>query len=167
MKKPQRAPMTQRGAATRGNTLCQNSARFFQTARISPNATGMQNTRPFEGLVFCIPVALGLILAVWKKRAEFWQRVLPRVAAPLCVIGALCGFFMAYYNVRGTGHPFLFPYSIYDRTNLTTGAFVWQALREPFQHSSVQLDDFYNGWARTSWFEGRVNSFDTFCKATI
>jgi len=117
--------------------------------------------------VFCIPVALGLILAVWKKRAEFWQRVLTRVAVPLCVIGALCGFFMAYYNVRGTGHPFLFPYSIYDRTNLTTGAFVWQAPREPFQHSSVQLDDFYNGWARTSWFEGRVNSFYTFCKATI
>ena len=129
--------------------------------------TILANSRPFEGLVFCIPIALGLMIAVWKRRAELWQKVLPRVIVPLCSICALCGLFMAYYNVRGTGNPFLSPYSIYDRTYLTTGAFVWQTPREPFHHSSAQLDDFYNGWARSSWFQGRVNSLHTFGKAIL
>lgn len=127
----------------------------------------LANSRPFEGLVFCIPIALGLILAIWKKRVELWQKMFPRMVVPLCLVGALCALFMAYYNLRGTGHPFLFPYSIYDRAYLTTGAFVWETPREPFHHSSAQLDNFYNGWARSSWFQGRVNSFHTFGKAIL
>jgi hypothetical protein len=127
----------------------------------------LANSRPFEGLVFCVPVALGLILAVWKKRTEFWQRAVPRLVIPLCVVGGICGVFMAYYNVRGTGHPFLFPYTINDRTYLTTPIFGWQTPREPFQHSSPQLDKFYNGWSRDSWFHGRVNSFQTIGKAAV
>jgi hypothetical protein len=129
--------------------------------------TILANSRPFEGLVFCLPIALGLALAAWKKRGDLWQSVVPRVIGPLCLAGALCAAFMAYYNLRGTGNPLVFPYSINDRTYFTTGVFPWQPPRDPFHHSSIQLDNFYNGWARSSWFEGRVNSFQTFSMAAI
>lgn len=125
----------------------------------------LANSRPFEGLIFCLPVALVLLLTLWKKRAELWRRALPRVVVPLCVVGAVCGSFMAYYNFRGTGDPFLFPYTVNDQTYPSAPVFVWQTPKAPFHHSNPQLDSFYNGWARNSWFQGRANSFPTVSRA--
>ncbi|MGD0963843.1 MAG: hypothetical protein ABSA57_08085 [Candidatus Acidiferrales bacterium] len=127
----------------------------------------LANSRPFEGFVFCIPIAFSLIFAIWRKRAELWQTVIPRFLAPLCIVGVTCGFFMIYYNVRGTGHPFLFPYTVNDQLYSTIPVFAWQKPREPFHHTSLQLDEFYNGWERESWFDGRVNNLPTLRKAIV
>ena len=120
----------------------------------------LSNSRPFEGLIFCGPIAVGLIVALWKNQKGLARKtVLLRFVIPLIVAGAVGGGFLAYYNFRGTGHPFLFPYTINDRTYLTTPIFGWGTPRTPFHHSSAQLDDFYNGWARSSWLQGRADSF--------
>ena len=130
-------------------------------------AVTLANSRPFEGLIFFIPVGLGLFFVLWKRRREVWRRALPQVIAPLFVVAALCVAFMAYYNWRGTGNALLSPYILNDRNYLGLPAFVWQTPRTPLQHTSPQLDNFYNGWVRDSWFEGRINSFRTLVGATV
>jgi hypothetical protein len=127
----------------------------------------LANSRPFEGLILCIPVTLGLSFVIRKRWKDVWRRALPQVIIPLCVAAALCLAFMAYYNWRGTGSSLLMPYGLNDRNYLGLPAFVWQAPLSPLHHTSPQLDNFYNGWARTSWFEGRVNSIHTFGKAAV
>jgi hypothetical protein len=127
----------------------------------------LANTRPFEGLIFCIPVTLRLFFVLWKRWRGMWRRALPQVITPLCLIAALCAAFMAYYNWRGTGNWLLSPYVLNDRNYLGLPAFVWQAPRAPLQHTSPQLDNFYNGWVRDSWFQGRINSFRTLGGTTV
>ena len=127
----------------------------------------LANSRPFEGLIFCIPVVMALMVATWRKRYELWQTVVPHIMVPLITVGMICSVFMAYYNVRGTGHPFTFPYTINDRVYLTTPIFAWQTPQKPFQHTSPQLDEFYNEWARDTWLQGRANSLQTIKKVAL
>jgi hypothetical protein len=127
----------------------------------------LANSRPFEGLIFCIPVVLGLIFAIWRKRTAIWPRVVSQLLVPLCAVGVFCAAFMIYYNLRGTGQPLVFPYTVNNRTYLTTPIFTWQTAREPFPHGNPQLDDFFNRDLRQSWFEGRVNTFRTLVKEAV
>jgi hypothetical protein len=141
--------------------------RFRDALLLGLGAVTLANSRPFEGLIFCIPVTLGLFFALCKRWRGIWRRALPQVIAPLCVIAALCGAFMAYYNWRGTGNWLLSPYVLNDRNYLGLPAFIWQAPRPPLQHTSPQLDNFYNGWVRDFWFQGRINSFRTLGGTTV
>ena len=124
-------------------------------------------SRPLEGLILCIPAALGLFFVLCKKRREVWRRALSRVMVPLCVVMALCGAFMSYYDWRGTGHALLFPYVLNDRDYMSAPVFAWGTPRTPHQqYTSPQLESFYNGW-RDSWSHGRINSFRAFSGAAV
>src|SRR5467141_2629771 len=72
----------------------------------------LANSRPYEGLVFCIQIAV--YFARWmagkiRTRIEFQARV-RRVFLPLLASMLLLGLFMAYYNWRQTGNPLLLPH---------------------------------------------------------
>ena len=160
-------------AATGGALVIGAFARIRRTWRardatlLGLGVAVLANSRPFEGLVFCIPVVLGLIVTIWRRRNDFWQGAVPHLIVPVITVGVICGVFMAYYNVRGTGHPFIFPYTINDRTYLTTPIFTWETPKQPFHHTNPQLDRFYNGWSRDSWFQGRANSVQTISKVAL
>ena len=117
----------------------------------------LANSRPFEGLIFCLPVCV--FLAVSLQRAALSPRqAVGRVLLPAAGVLLLCGSFMTYYNWRGTGHPFLFPYTVNDATYMSTPSFVWQKLKPPRHYLNPQFESFYNGWSRTTWRESRVDS---------
>jgi len=143
------------------------SWRTREIALLGSGAAILANSRPFEGLIFCIPVVLGVFIVLWRKREQVWRTVLPRVIMPLCLVAALCGGFMAYYNWRGTGDPLLFPYTLYDRNYLSTPTFLWQTPRAPQHYTNLQFDNFYNGWVRDSWFQGRIDSFRALSRAAV
>jgi len=78
------------------------------------------------------------------------------VLVPIAGVLIACGAFMAYYNWRGTGNALLFPYVVNDRAYLSTPHFSWQELGAPRHYGNPQFDDYYNGWARKMWQEGRL-----------
>jgi hypothetical protein len=125
----------------------------------------LANSRPFEGLVFSLPVMTALAFAWWKKRKTAVREALLRVGIPLCTVGLACLVFMGYYNWRGTGDPFLFPYELNNRTYLSAPLFVWQTPKAVVHHTNTQLDNFYNGWERASAIQGGAHSLQAVIRA--
>ena len=119
----------------------------------------LANSRPFEGFIFCIPVAATLLLWFARPKCADRRRILQRVVFPFCAVALLCGTFEAYYNWRVTGSPILFPYTVYERTYWNLPVFIWQEPGPPVQENNPQFDAFYNhGYARNTWFEGRIRN---------
>ncbi len=109
----------------------------------------LATSRPFEGFIFCIPVAVAL-LWWYLRRMTPAQNVnvrgafLTLTSALLCIIG-----FIAYYNWRVTGNPLVFPDMIETKSYITTPVFVWQQARPPLAYANPQFEVFYNVWLPT------------------
>jgi hypothetical protein len=114
----------------------------------------LANSRPYEGLLLCIPVAIWL--AAWlanrvrKSHAPPSAR-LRRVFVPLALCLGLTAGAMAYYNFRLTGRALLFPYTLNVNTHVTGSIFLWQHAKTPLHYDNQQFEDFYNGWEREEY----------------
>jgi hypothetical protein len=113
----------------------------------------LANTRPYEGLLFCIPVAGWFFrwLAGKTKSPAAPRTRIVKVLAPLAVVLTLTIGFIGYYNWRLTGNALLFPHALNSRTYRTMGLFLWDHPKEPLQYHNQQFDDFYNGWEREDY----------------
>jgi len=118
----------------------------------------LANSRPLEGMVFFLPVAVVLLVRVCDRQSPPWQTTFRKLILPFSAVMLLCGAFMAYYNWRGTGNPLLFPYTLNDRTYSSTPALVFLKEEPPRDGSNPQFDTFYNDWSRRQWKEGRADS---------
>jgi hypothetical protein len=122
----------------------------FRRARdvviLGVGAAILANSRPFEGLVFCLPVAAVLLYWLFRGAAGNWKESLRRVLLPVCAISALCLAFDGYYNWRGTGNCFLFPYVLNVESHFTIPQFVGQQMRPPIHFQNAQFEDYYNRW---------------------
>lgn len=117
----------------------------------------LANSRPFEGAIFGLPVAVYLVAKITRKNLGL-QPVLRMVSAVGIVI-VLCLAFMAYYNRRVTGSALLFPYSLNDKTYLSTPSLAWQQLEPPKRYLNSQFDNYYNdGYMRKAWRTQRANT---------
>ncbi|HXM95655.1 MAG TPA: hypothetical protein VOA64_15615 [Candidatus Dormibacteraeota bacterium] len=117
----------------------------------------LANSRPFEGFILCLAAAAVLTTWLFSKRSPSRRVTLLRVVLPLSGVLLLTAVFLGYYNWRGTGNVFLFPYVVNDQTYLNTPSFVWQKAPPPLHYLNPQLDSVYNGWARTYW---KQHTFD-------
>jgi len=110
----------------------------------------LANTRPYEGLLFCIPVAgwfLWWLAGKTKSRVSKRDRLV-KVLLPATLVFALNLAFMGYYNWRLTRNPLLFPYALNTRTYQTMGFLLWDHPKPPMHYHNQQFEDFYNGWER-------------------
>jgi hypothetical protein len=113
----------------------------------------LANTRPYEGLLFSLPVAGRLLWWLAGKTnspVSLRDRGM-RVFLPLSAVLALTIAFMGYYNWRLTGNVFLFPHVLNSQTYRTTGLFLWDHPKPPRQYHNQQFEDFYNGWEREDY----------------
>lgn len=135
-----------------------NWARY--SAILGIGAVVLFNTRPFEGFIFCLPVFGALLLWIFRRQRFYWRLVLFRIIFPLCVVGTLCAAFDGYYNWRGTGDPFIFPYVLHERTYNSLPPFQWQIATAPHHYVNPQFAGIYNGdgWARINWKKGRITN---------
>ena len=74
----------------------------------------LANSRPYEGLFFGIPVAVALLVWLWKMKRPELGRALKRAMVPLLAVLALTVVAMGYYFWRTTGSPFNPPYLVYE-----------------------------------------------------
>jgi hypothetical protein len=103
------------------------------------------NSRPYEGLLFGLPVATALLMGLRAKDRPSLPLIARRVVAPLLLVLILTLGAMGYYFWRTTGSPWHSPYLVSLQTYKPVPYFAWQSLKPaPDYHHDV-MRAFYLG----------------------
>ena len=116
----------------------------------------LANSRPYEGMIFCLPLAGALGWWLLRDRKARLPGARWHVIAAISCMLIASGAFMAYYNWRGTGNALLFPYVLNERTYFSTPDFCWQEMGPARHYRNAQFDEYYNRWCRRVWRMGRL-----------
>jgi hypothetical protein len=128
-------------------------ARVQDALLLGLGLTILANSRPYEGAVFCTPVA---IWCLWwlagKVKAriavvECWRNV----AVPVALVLALTAAFMGYYNHRLTGSALVMPHVLNTHVYHSAPLFLWEHPSAEKTYRNAQFEDFYNGWERDNY----------------
>jgi hypothetical protein len=115
----------------------------------------LATSRPVEGLIFCVPLAVALLWWTPWREAPARQMYMKRILSPLAAILVCIVGFVAYYNWRVTGSAIVFPHFVEQRMYITTPIFLWQQAKPPLTYSNPQFNDFYHNFMpslyQTSW----------------
>ena len=106
----------------------------------------LANTRPYESLFFCFPVAVVLFVWLFGQRTQRLRVTLRQVVIPLGLLLLITAGGIAYYFWRVTGSPLRNPYTVSLEQYFVTPYFPWQPLRSiPAYHHEI-LQKSYTGW---------------------
>ena len=113
----------------------------------------LANSRPYEGLVFCLPAAIWFLWwLVGKTKSQVSQRArFATVLVPVLLLIISTAVFMGYYNFRLTGNASRMPHVLRYETYHSSAIFLWQHRRPPRHYNNQQFEDFYNGWERENY----------------
>jgi len=106
----------------------------------------LANSRPWEGLVFSIPVVIALIRSRpgWLAVALSALVLLPSAAAT------------GYFNYRVTGDPLRIPYIEYAKQYSLVPIFAFEPLNPPKPWPTPVMRDVHNNWELKRWQESRT-----------
>jgi hypothetical protein len=104
----------------------------------------LATTRPYEGLLLCLPVAvfLGHWLLSGKNRPSA-ARLLRLSTLPLAILIA-AGAWMGYYDYRAFGSPTTLPYTVNRATYAIAPYYIWQSARPAPAYNHASLRYFYS-----------------------
>ena len=89
----------------------------------------LANSRPYEGLVVSIPVALALSYGLISQNGPPLGVSVKLILMPLFFVIGLAAAGMAFYNFKITGDALRLPYQVHEATYAVVPNFIWQALR--------------------------------------
>src|ERR1035438_3191044 len=117
-------------------------ARLRHSLLLATGASILAITRPYEGMLLCLPVVfvVGRWLLFGKNRPS--ARVLIRATPPVLLIVAAVSW-MGYYNYRAFGNPFTMPYTIDRTTYAMAPLYIWQPTRPALVYRHESLRGFY------------------------
>ncbi|HEY1985222.1 MAG TPA: hypothetical protein VGG85_07435 [Terracidiphilus sp.] len=100
-------------------------------------------TRPYEGLLLCLPVAvaLGRWACIGKNRPDAVV-LLRRAAFPLALIVAALAW-LGYYDYRAFGSPLTLPYTVNRATYAVAPYYIWQSQRHEPAYRHPEMRRFY------------------------
>ena len=98
----------------------------------------LANSRPYEGFVMSLPVAVALAIWMFGRNRPQPAVVLRLVVLPLALVLAVTAAGMGYYFWRVTGNPFRMPYQVERQTYAVAPYMIWQHVRpEPVYNHAV------------------------------
>jgi hypothetical protein len=105
-------------------------------------------TRPYEGILLCLPVGTALAHWMWKGRNRPRGAALARIAAVPLVFGVAAVAWMGYYDLRAFGNVLTPPYTV-DRAQYAIAPYyVWEHARpEPHYRYAVMRAFYHQGEA--------------------
>ena len=121
-----------------------HSSRRREALLLAVGVVLLMTSRPYEGMLLCLPVLAFLIRWFLKTRNQSARRlVLQSAVVPLLVLAA-AGSWMAYYNFRVFGSPLTLPYTVNRATYAKAPYYVWQSARPQPVYRHAALADFYS-----------------------
>jgi hypothetical protein len=117
------------------------------------------NSRPYEGLVFFVPVIAALLFWMRGSSAPPSRLCLARIILPLSALLLMTAVAMCYYFWRVTGSPFRTPFQVNVATYNPIPYFPWQSVKPiPDYHHPV-MRIYYLGWWLRQYEFGRSHPF--------
>lgn len=136
-------------AALGGALILGSLPRLTRTARLrygmlmGIGAAILVLTRPYEGLLLCLPVGVVLGKWMWKGKNRPSVAVLARLAAAPLAFGIAAVAWMGYYDYRAFGNPLTPPYTVDRNTYAIAPYYVWQHARPEPSYRYAEMRTFY------------------------
>lgn len=100
-------------------------------------------SRPYEGLLLCLPTAIVLLhWAFFSKNRPAKRVLMQRAALPLLVVAA-GGAWLGYYNYRAFGHATTLPYTVDRAAYAVEPYWIWENPRPVPVYRHAAMRDFY------------------------
>jgi hypothetical protein len=136
----------------------QRHARLRDAVLMGLGLAILANTRPYEGFVFCLPIAYATIMWIVRQKRISRAVIVGRVVLPIVLILAATGGAMGYYFWRVTGNALVMPYQVNRQMYAVTPYFIWQKLRpEPVYHHA-EMRNFYVNLETRNYYQGATVS---------
>lgn len=107
----------------------------------------LANSRPYEGLIFSLPILAFLMQRLGVKM----------FAAPLAVTLGIGAAAMGYYFARFTGNPAVMPYQFFCAHFKQAPHFIFQSPRPRPVYYHRATEDYYSKWEMASYYAARAN----------
>ena len=139
-------------------------ARMRDGVVMALGAAILASSRPYEGLLLCLPVVV--VLLWWAaKKAPIPSAVLMRRAAPGAALLILVAASMGYYDYRVFGSVVTLPYQVNRAAYAVAPVFLWNTpAREPVYRHAV-MREFYTRWEMATFRDAQTVS--GFAVATV
>jgi hypothetical protein len=106
----------------------------------------MANSRPYEGLVFSVAVAAGIVVWLRGRLLPPWSLLFRRVFLPASCVLMVAAAGTGYYYWRVTGSPFRMTYAVNRETYAVVPYFLFFSKRAVPQYHHPVMRDYYAGW---------------------
>jgi hypothetical protein len=100
-------------------------------------------TRPYEGILICLPVGFVLVRWMWKGKNRPSPAAVMRLAAAPLAFAIAAVAWMGYYDYRAFGNPLTPPYTVDRNTYAIAPYYVWQHTRPEPAYRHAVLRSFY------------------------
>ena len=111
-------------------------------------ATGLAllvSSRPFEGFVLSLPIAISLFIWMLAKRRPSLGVSIRKVVLPISLILAITFISLSYYCWRVTKDPLRLPYQVERASYAAAPLFVWQPVPPPHEYVHPVMERMYVG----------------------
>ena len=135
------------GAWRRLTTAADSARHPFHAALLALAMGILANSRPWEGLILCLP--LGTIFLLWvlregpRRRAERLRRAL----LPFALTFATAMAATSWYCWRVTGDPLQLPYTVHEEQYSMLPLLPWQHPRPEPAYRHAEIRRFHTEWA--------------------
>jgi hypothetical protein len=114
--------------------------RVRDSLAMAGGAALLADSRPYEGFVLCLPVAVAMVIWLIREREG---RAITRVLIPVGLILVVSALGSGYYNFRITGNAFVLPYQVNRATYSMARYFLWQQPRPDPGYNHEVMRRFY------------------------
>ena len=116
----------------------------------------MANSRPYEGFVLSIAVAVGLVVWLKGRKLPPWPLLFRRLVLPATCVLIVASVGTGYYYWRVTGSPFRMTYAVNRETYAVVPYFLFFSKRAVPQYHHPVMRDYYAGWEVHEFDEART-----------